>query len=412
MSDAGEIQYPNDRVLLTVNIEDCPLVEFPLCELFDLAISTLVDDYLEVLQDNVTQVLEDTTWLDKQCKLLLCNTAFGVFDRRADGRIFSMRKPALQRRIAQTLWSRRGSPHPMDIPLFICFLLPDIDLPPRRSTFPVAIPSDYHADLRQCPSPTTLQLPTPPHDVLHDLGNSTHDPGAVFYSTTPALADSCGARVIQTQHDLPRATATAPPDDSTFVPIVPVPIFGASCLSDCGVIDLHGCDIAMAGPVALKDTMDDDVGIAPFMGRTLPLTICPSPTSINTTHFFLACYEMENASSASGATIVSVELAGQHGLFMDATHVTNDPGPPGCIVSIRLAPLGPGTLEKYGLLMKDSPLFVDHLLQTVPEMDYYHHRGVFLRVPASWQWHGCTQLPFPPSPAHQVSAHRSRSESY
>ena len=57
MSDAGEFQCPNDRVLITVDIKDCPLAEFPLYELFDLATSTLVDDYLVVLQAYVTHVL-------------------------------------------------------------------------------------------------------------------------------------------------------------------------------------------------------------------------------------------------------------------------------------------------------------------------------------------------------------------
>jgi hypothetical protein len=74
---------------------------------------------------------------------------------------------------------------------------------------------------------------------------------------------------------------------------------------------------------------------------------------------------MEKASSASVATIVGVELTGQHGLFMEGMHVTNDPAP-SCIVRIILAPMGPGTLRKYaGLPMKDSPLFC----HTVPEID-------------------------------------------
>ena len=373
MSDAGEVQQPNDYVVITVDIDDSPLAEFPLRELFDIATSTVVEDYFHVLQDYVTQVLEDTTWLDTQCKLRLLRTEFGVFYRRADGGIFSMRKPALQRRFAQTLRSRRGRHHSMEIPLFIRFLLPDIDLPPRRSTFPVAIPSVYHADISPCPSPTTLQLPIPPNDV-HVLGNNTLDPGAVFCSTTPVLADSFGACVVQTRHDLPHTNATAPHDATTLVPIIPAQIFGPPCLSDCGVIDLNGCDIAMVGPVALEKTLDDDVGIASFMGCTLP-TICSSPASLTTAPFSLACNEMEKASSASVAPKVGVELTGQHGLFMDEIYVTNDPAP-SCIVHIRPAPMGPGTLIKCaihcarpgGLLIPDSSLFFDHL-RMVPKND-------------------------------------------
>ncbi|KAI2490784.1 hypothetical protein MHU86_23782 [Fragilaria crotonensis] len=145
MSDAGEIQYPNNRVLLTVDIEDCPLVEFPLCQLFDFATSTIVDDYLEVLQNYVTQVIEDTTWLDKQCMSRLLSTEFGVFHRVDDGSIYSSRQPALQRRIIRTLRSCGGSHRPLEIQLFIRFLLPDTHLPPCRTKFPVTIPDGIAA---------------------------------------------------------------------------------------------------------------------------------------------------------------------------------------------------------------------------------------------------------------------------
>ena len=50
MSDAGEIQHPNDYVMITVDIDDCPLVEVPPSELFDIATSTVIEDYLNVLQ--------------------------------------------------------------------------------------------------------------------------------------------------------------------------------------------------------------------------------------------------------------------------------------------------------------------------------------------------------------------------
>jgi hypothetical protein len=148
MSNAGEIQTPNDYVVITVDIDDCPLVEFPLSELYDVATSLVVEDYLNVLRDYVTQVLDDTTWLDKPSKMGLLRTDFGVFDRRDDGGIFSLRKPALQRLIAQTLRSRSGSHHPIEVPVFVRFLCPDVDLP-RNPRSTLDIPCGHRATIQQ-----------------------------------------------------------------------------------------------------------------------------------------------------------------------------------------------------------------------------------------------------------------------
>jgi hypothetical protein len=388
MSDAGEIQYPNDRVLITVDIEDCPLVEFPLCDLFDLATSTLVDNYLRVLQEHVMQAVEDTPGLDQKCKLRLCCTAFGVFYRRDDGGIFSMRKPALQRRIAQTLRSRTsGSHHQMEIPIFIRFMLPEIYLPPRRSEFPVSVPRVQHTDISPCSSPTTFQLPIP-NSTVRGLGNNTPEPGAVLCCTTPDHADSCGASATQTRHGLQSdARATVPQDTTTLVPILPVACVGAPHMSASGVAALDGCDLAIEDPVVtVEETTDADVGIASFTGHTLsrPM-LCSSPANFDRTPIFFAHCETEKASSAvlqnmhcSHAVVfvatdddgsdqqltpipleVGVKSTGNNSLFVDGMRVTDEQAPDGIVV-VTADPMIPG--------IGNMGLGFDHL-HTVPVFD-------------------------------------------
>jgi hypothetical protein len=144
MAAPRESYQAGNLVVITVDIEDCPLVEFPLTELFDITTLTVVENYLDVLRDYVTQVLEDTTWLDNQSTLRLLRARLGVYHRRnEDGLCISMRKPALQRRITQTLrgCDKIGGVHRpvIEVPIFIRFLRPEVNLPCKTS-FPLAIP--------------------------------------------------------------------------------------------------------------------------------------------------------------------------------------------------------------------------------------------------------------------------------
>jgi hypothetical protein len=59
MVASREFYATDDNVVMTIDIEGSPLVEFPLGELFDSATSTLNDDYLMVLQDYGAQIVED-----------------------------------------------------------------------------------------------------------------------------------------------------------------------------------------------------------------------------------------------------------------------------------------------------------------------------------------------------------------
>jgi hypothetical protein len=141
MMVSKEFHHSDDYVVITVDIEDCPLVEFPLTELFDIATSRIVDNYLQVVQDYVMQLLEDTTWLDMQSTSCLLRARFSIYHRRDKGELLTLRQPALQRLISQMLRYRNGihSCHPIEVPLFIRFLRPAITLP-RKTRFPTAVP--------------------------------------------------------------------------------------------------------------------------------------------------------------------------------------------------------------------------------------------------------------------------------
>jgi hypothetical protein len=151
MSALGKFCHRDDCVVITLDIEDCPLVEIPLSEVYDIVTSSLVGDYLNVLQDYVTQILEDTPWLCKQSTLHLVCTPFGTFYRRNDAEIISMRKPALQRLITQHIHSRPGIHNCIEIPVFIRFLRPKIDLP-RKTRFSTVVSSQVLNEntSRQC----------------------------------------------------------------------------------------------------------------------------------------------------------------------------------------------------------------------------------------------------------------------
>ncbi len=132
------VYHSDDCVAITIDIEDCPVVEFPLTELFDIATLSIVDNYLEALNEYVTQILEDTTWLDKQSKLCLLRAPFCIYQRKNDGILFTLRQPALQRLINWTLRCRNGIHCPIEVPVFIRLRDPKIHVP-RKTRFPAAL---------------------------------------------------------------------------------------------------------------------------------------------------------------------------------------------------------------------------------------------------------------------------------
>ena len=218
MSDAGEIQTPNDYVVITVDVDDCPLVEFPLSELYDIATSLVVEDYLNVLRDYVTQVLDDTTWLDKPCKMGLLRTDFGVFDRRDDGGIFSLRKPALERLVAQILRSRSLSHHPIAVPVFVRFLCPEIDLP-RNPSSTLDIHFGHKANIQQRPRAETMR------PLFVDTTVNFLVPAAVLCPTFLVLDDPASrVTAVHNGRELPSAQSSISGMALTGVPMLLRPI--------------------------------------------------------------------------------------------------------------------------------------------------------------------------------------------
>ncbi len=101
---------------------------------------TINDDYLATLRRYIEQQLEDTLWLDDRSTGPLFDAGFSTFTRKANGGIVSLRKPALQRLIEQTLRNRETDRNPVSIPIFIRFMVLDGSLP-IRSNMAATIPS-------------------------------------------------------------------------------------------------------------------------------------------------------------------------------------------------------------------------------------------------------------------------------
>ena len=133
MSVFEESNHEDDFVILTVDIDDCPIAELPLTEIYDVTTSLLKDDYLDTLRTYVTQQLEDTTWLEDQSVSPLFDAGFATFHRRANGDILSLRKPALLRLVRQTLRGRPTAFEPVSIPILIRFMMPESELPTREN---------------------------------------------------------------------------------------------------------------------------------------------------------------------------------------------------------------------------------------------------------------------------------------
>jgi hypothetical protein len=76
MTDAKEIQYDNDCLVISIDIVDCPMAEIPLTEVFDVPTKSLVDNYHDVIRDSVRQQLEHTTWLSADLLLADINRSW------------------------------------------------------------------------------------------------------------------------------------------------------------------------------------------------------------------------------------------------------------------------------------------------------------------------------------------------
>jgi hypothetical protein len=127
--DAEEIEYDNDCLVITIDMEDCPMAEIPLTEVFDVPTMSLLDNYHDVIRDSVLQQLQDTTWLSEDLLPSLTDPGFGMYHARDRNSTISLRKPALQRLIVQRLKDRSRPSNIVHVPILIRFLIPDVDIP-------------------------------------------------------------------------------------------------------------------------------------------------------------------------------------------------------------------------------------------------------------------------------------------
>jgi hypothetical protein len=180
MTDAEEIQYDNDCLVISIDIVDCPMAEIPLTEVFDVLTKTLVENYHDVIRDSVRQQLEHTTWLSADLLTTLTDPGFGMYHARDRNSVIMLRKPALQRLIIQRLKDRSRPSEIVHVPVLIRFLLPDVDIPrpPSSSAASDSVPESRSRRSRAGP-PSII-----------DTADPVNEPTAV----KPSLIASARAR--------------------------------------------------------------------------------------------------------------------------------------------------------------------------------------------------------------------------
>ena len=135
MANADENPVPSDYVVITIDIDNCPMAEISLAEIYDPSTSLLLDNYHNVIRGYVVQQLEDMTWLTDSTTSVLLDAGFGMYHIRDRGVVLSLRKPALQSLVSERIAQRDRPEASIFVPLLIRFLLPGVDLPrpPRTS---------------------------------------------------------------------------------------------------------------------------------------------------------------------------------------------------------------------------------------------------------------------------------------
>ena len=114
-----------------MDVADSPIVELRLSEIYDVETSTINDDYLLVLQDYVALQLRAALGLCDLFKFRLLGSRFIQLHCRENGDIVSLRKPALERLIQQTLQNRLDVASPVSVSILIQFKTPGFRIPQR-----------------------------------------------------------------------------------------------------------------------------------------------------------------------------------------------------------------------------------------------------------------------------------------
>ena len=197
----GRLYRPDDHVVMVVDIEDCPVADVPLTEIYDIENSVLVDSYLSVLKTYIVQQLKDTIWLDDQSTTPLFDAGFATFYQKADGGVQSLRKPALQRLIDQTIRNRPNVSNPVRVEILIRFQIPISKLP-RQSRSPPTIRSvvggrnDGESDRRESQAGVSGIQSSAPHDNSAPGTNQNQIDADLQFVGPPLLDDATDPSVI------------------------------------------------------------------------------------------------------------------------------------------------------------------------------------------------------------------------
>lgn len=136
MSAPWELNHPDDFIILTVDVADSPIAELRLSEIYDEGTSTMNDDYLVVLQDYVALQVKTTVGLCDRSKISLLSSRFILLHCRTNGDVISLRKPAMERLIRQTLQSRLNNHNPACVSIMIQFKALGFRIPRRLHESP------------------------------------------------------------------------------------------------------------------------------------------------------------------------------------------------------------------------------------------------------------------------------------
>ena len=131
-SGAAREFHLDDNVVLSLELEDCPMAEIPLTELFDVDSSMLYPTYTTVISNTVYQQLEDTAWLEFEQLEDLWSIGYCMYSLRPNG-VVSIRDEGFQRLINQCLSNRDSIDIPISIPVVIRFRVARAGLPRPNS---------------------------------------------------------------------------------------------------------------------------------------------------------------------------------------------------------------------------------------------------------------------------------------
>lgn len=141
MSAPRELNHPDDFVILTVDVADSPIAEVRLSEIYNVETSTMNNDYLLIFQAYIDLQLENTHELSNQSRSRLLVSRFIPLHCRENGDLLSLRKPALERLIQQTIRSRVDAFNPISVSIRIQFKTPGWCIPKHAHGSPQSHPN-------------------------------------------------------------------------------------------------------------------------------------------------------------------------------------------------------------------------------------------------------------------------------